>query len=267
MIDVEASLDAKGTLTSWHFININSGGAAVDTPYRTGKSRCRFVPSDSPLRQGSYRALAATANNFARECFMDELAAAAGADPLEFRLAHLEQPAAPRRAGGGRPAVRLARAGEASGGRTSAWGWPAARRRARTWPPASRSPIDRAQGRIVVRRVCEVFECGAILNPDNLPPQVQGCIIMGLGPALREEMRFENGKMLNAQLRALPRAAVQRRAGARHPPAEPARPAVGRRRRDADHRHRAGHRQRRLPRHRRARSARCRSARPRPRSM
>jgi isoquinoline 1-oxidoreductase subunit beta len=49
-----------------------------------------------------------------------------------------------------------------------------------------------------VRQVCEVFECGAILNPDNLLTQVQACIVMGLGPALREEMRFADGKMRNA---------------------------------------------------------------------
>jgi len=50
----------------------------------------------------------------------------------------------------------------------------------------------------VVRSVCEVFECGAILNPDNLRAQVHGCIIMGMGPALREAMRFVDGKMRNA---------------------------------------------------------------------
>ena len=62
----------------------------MDTPYRAGKKSCHFVGANAPLRHGSYRALAATANNFARESFMDELAAAAGADPLQFRLAHLE---------------------------------------------------------------------------------------------------------------------------------------------------------------------------------
>jgi isoquinoline 1-oxidoreductase len=45
--------------------------------------------------------------------------------------------------------------------------------------------------------VSEVFECGAILNPDNLLSQVQGCIVMGMGPALREEMRFANGQIQN----------------------------------------------------------------------
>ena len=61
--------------------------------------------------------------------------------------------------------------------------------------------IDRAKNSISVRRVCEVFECGAILNPDNLTAQVQGCILMGLGPALREEMLFENGKIQNPKFK------------------------------------------------------------------
>ena len=198
VIDVEASLDAKGRLTSWHFININSGGAAVQTPYQTGKSNCRTISSNTPLRQGSYRTLAAPANNFARECFMDELAAAAGVGPLEFRLAHLENPrlravleeAARRfnwreKVKEKRPDVGVGLAcGTEKGSYVAA---------------CVEIAIDRSQqDRIVVRRVCEVFECGAVLNPDNLTAQVAGCIIMGLGPALREEMRFDGGKMRNA---------------------------------------------------------------------
>ena len=58
--------------------------------------------------------------------------------------------------------------------------------------------LDRKTRQIEVRQVTEVFECGAILNPDNLLSQVQSCILMGMGPALREEMRFENGQMQNA---------------------------------------------------------------------
>jgi isoquinoline 1-oxidoreductase len=197
LIEVEATLNARGVLTSWHFLNINSGGAAVDTPYRAGKTRCRYVASDPPLRQGSYRTLAATANNFAREAFMDELAAAAGMDPLDFRLAHLENPrlravleqAAQRfnwreRVQQKQPDVGVGLAcGTENGSYVAA---------------CAEIVVDRTHDRIVVRRVCEVFECGAILNPDNLLSQVQGCILMGMGPALREEMRFQDGKMRNA---------------------------------------------------------------------
>jgi isoquinoline 1-oxidoreductase len=57
------------------------------------------------------------------------------------------------------------------------------------------------ESKIMVQRVCQVYECGAILNPENLLSQVQGALIMGLGPALREEMRFEKGEMLNASFR------------------------------------------------------------------
>jgi len=197
VIDVEASLDATGKLTSWHFININSGGAAVDTPYRAGKARCRFVGSNPPLRQGSYRTLAATANNFARESFMDELAAASGADPLDFRLAHSEHPrlrAVLEEAAkhfNWRERVKQERTGLGVGLAcgTEKGSYVAA---------CVEVAVDHEQDKITVGRVCEVFECGAVVNPDNLLAQVQGCIIMGLGPALREEMRFAEGQMRNA---------------------------------------------------------------------
>lgn len=200
VIEIEASLNGQGRLTSWHFLNINSGGASIETPYQTGRSRCQFVPSNPPLRQGSYRTLAATANNFAREAFMDELAAAAGRDPLEFRLAHLEHPRL-------RPVLEEAAArfrwkeriqkkdvdvgvGLACG--TEKGSYVAA---------CVEVALNRAKQQIEVRQVTQVFECGAILNPDNLLSQVQSCILMGMGPALREEMRFENGQIQNASFR------------------------------------------------------------------
>ena len=58
--------------------------------------------------------------------------------------------------------------------------------------------IDRRRRRINVEHVCEAFECGPIQNPANLLSQVQGCIMMGLGPALREQLQFADGKILNA---------------------------------------------------------------------
>ncbi len=199
VIDVEASLDARGRLTSWHFVNINSGRAAVDTPYQVAKNRSEFVRSREPLRQGSYRALAATANNFARESAMDELAAAAGADPLDFRLAHLENE---------RIRAVLAEAARQFGWRERV----KKQQRNRGVGLACGMEKDscvaacvevevRPPSRIRVVHVCEVFECGAILNPDNLRSQVEGCVVMALGPALREEMRFKDGVFENATFR------------------------------------------------------------------
>ena len=92
VIDCEASLDAAGKITSWHFVSIHPGPASVQTPYEIADNSCQNldIRADArPLRVGSYRCLAAPANTWARECCMDELAQLAGQDPLAFRLAHL----------------------------------------------------------------------------------------------------------------------------------------------------------------------------------
>ena len=197
VIECKGGLDNKGSLIAWDFTSINPGGAAIDTPYNIANTSILSASSDSPLRQGAYRCLAATANNFARESFMDELAAAAGADPLAFRLAHLDN-------------QRIRTVLEAA---ARHFDWPS--RIKKVTPEISvglacgtekdsvvaacvEIGIDRKAGEIKVHEVCEAFECGPIQNPANLLSQVQGCIVMGIGGALREEMEFENGKILNA---------------------------------------------------------------------
>jgi isoquinoline 1-oxidoreductase len=198
LIEVDAGLNANNSVVAWDFTNYNSGGAALDTPYRIENTRVRFLESDSPLRQGSYRCLAATANNFAREAFIDELAEAAGRDPLEFRLGHLDNErirnvltaAAERfqwseRKKKRRPGVGV---GLACGAEKNSV---VAACVEIEMDPAGETP------RLV--EVVEAFECGAILNPTNLKAQVEGCIMMGLGPALREEIRFREGRLLNGR--------------------------------------------------------------------
>src|SRR5262249_47594040 len=89
VITVRAAAQRDGTVTAWEFHNYNSGPAGVRTPYAISNQRIAFHPSQSPLRQGSYRGLAATANHFARESHMDDLAHAVRLDPLTFRLKNL----------------------------------------------------------------------------------------------------------------------------------------------------------------------------------
>jgi isoquinoline 1-oxidoreductase beta subunit len=197
VIEAEASLEAQGKIATWHFININSGPNGVDTPYAIGKTDCRFVPSRPPLRHGSYRGLAATANNFAREVFMDELAAISGADPLVFRRSHLENP---RLRAVLDTAASQFRWQESAGrkDRSTAAGLACGTEKGSYVAACVEIEIDRQQKMLNVRRVCEAFECGAIVNPANLLSQIQGAIIMGLGAALQEEIQFENGRILNA---------------------------------------------------------------------
>jgi CO/xanthine dehydrogenase Mo-binding subunit len=204
LIEIRAGLDEKGKLVAWDFTNINSGGAAVQSPYEIPSNRAQYVPSDPPLRQGSYRALAATANNFARECFMDELAAAAqgapGADPLAFRLAHLGNPRLRAVLETAATRFDFSRRQQQKKDANVGVGLACGTEKGSYVAACVEIAVDREQGTVTVRRVCEVFECGAIQNPENLRRQVAGCIIMGLGPALREEIRFEGGKVLNGNL-------------------------------------------------------------------
>ena len=88
LIEVKARV-RNGLLGMWYFTNYNAGSSALDTPYEVPNGSIRFLTTDSPLRQGSYRALASTANTFARESAMDELAEKAAVGSLEFRLSHL----------------------------------------------------------------------------------------------------------------------------------------------------------------------------------
>ena len=127
VIEIASGMSADGLLTAWDFVNHHSGRAAIEGVYRIANNRTQFVTLTPPLRSGSYRALAATANNFAREVHIDELASLAKMDPLAFRLKNIENP---------RARAVLEAAAERFG-----WGEAAQRRRA---APASPSASTRA---------------------------------------------------------------------------------------------------------------------------
>jgi nicotinate dehydrogenase subunit B len=199
VIDITAGATRDGTLTAWECHNYNSGASALRTPYAVPNQRAVFHTCESPLRQGSYRALAATANHFARESHLDEMAHALRLDPLAFRLRNLRDArlravleAAARRFGwgGARPA-----AGHGFGlaGGTEKGSYVAA---------CAEVAVDRPGGRVRVVRVVTAFECGAVLNPEHLKNQVEGATVMGLGGALFEAIDFANGRILNPRFSA-----------------------------------------------------------------
>jgi CO/xanthine dehydrogenase Mo-binding subunit/aerobic-type carbon monoxide dehydrogenase small subunit (CoxS/CutS family) len=196
-IDAAAAADAGGALTAWSFTNLNSGAAGIMTPYRIPNQHLAYQPADAPLSQGSYRALAATANNFARESLMDEMAAAAGADPVAFRLAHLDDTrlAAVLRAAAaeiGWGCAAPSGTGTGIGLGTEKDGRVATAARVRVGP----------DGAVEVVALITVVDCGAVVHPDGLANQVEGAVMMGLGPALFEQIEFDGGRVLNGSMTA-----------------------------------------------------------------
>jgi nicotinate dehydrogenase subunit B len=198
VIDVTSGVRADGTITAWEFHNYNSGSAGIRTYYGIPNQRIVFHATKSPLRQGSYRALAATANHFARESHMDELAQAVKMDALEFRLKNLKDErlravfeAAAKRFGWGARDKTLPGSGFGMGGGYEKLGNIA------TFAEVN---VDRKSGEVKVVRVVSAFECGAIVNPDNLRNQIEGSNVQGLGGALFEAIEFENGRILNGRL-------------------------------------------------------------------
>ncbi|MDQ3328556.1 MAG: molybdopterin-dependent oxidoreductase, partial [Chloroflexota bacterium] len=194
VIDVLSGVRSDGSLTAWEFHNYNAGSAGIRTPYAVPNQRIAFQPTKSPLREGSYRALAATANHFARETQMDELAHATGLDPLAFRLRNLSE-------------GRLRAVLEAAASR---FGWverevtsghgvgiACGTEKNSYVATCAEVDVDQASQMITVVRVVQAFECGAINNEDAVRLQNEGAIIQGLGGALFEEVRFENGKILS----------------------------------------------------------------------
>ena len=195
VIEIRSGLSADGRLTAWDYHNYNSGPAAIATMYDVANQHIEFHPvAHPPLAQGSYRSLAAAANHFARESHMDELAHAARLDPLAFRLKHLRHPRLrtvletaagrfgwARRARGGNRGYGLA-GGIEKGGHVAC---------------CAEVAVDPAQRTARIVRVTEAFDCGAIVNPDELENSIAGAIGMGIGGALFEAIAFDHGRVLN----------------------------------------------------------------------
>src|SRR5579859_4584949 len=195
VIEVKSAMSNDGKLLAWDFHNYHSGSSGIETPYAVPNMRTEYHSVPPVLRSGSYRGLAATANHFARETHMDALAQAVQMDPLELRLKNLSD-------------SRMRAVVEAG---AKAFGWPrqkteegqgfgvaAGYEKGSYVATFAEIFVDRKKNAVTVRKLVEVFECGAIVNPDGLRNQVVGAIIQGLGGALFESIQFEKGRISNA---------------------------------------------------------------------
>jgi len=197
VIEVTAGAKKDGTLTAWEFHNYNSGASALRSPYQATNQHVEFHPADSPLRQGSYRALAATANHFARESHLDDLAHELDLDPLAFRLKNLKDE---RLRAVLEAAAKQFGWGHAKPADGQGFGIAGGIEKGSYVATCAEVEANLQSGRVKVVRVATAFECGAILNPDNLKNQIEGANMMALGGALFEAIQFANGKILNPRL-------------------------------------------------------------------
>src|SRR6185369_4861233 len=190
---------------------VRNGGAPVvhnlDPPYAIPnlKVTSRLL-NDTPLRTSNLRAPGKIATVFAVESFTDELAAAAGMDPVDFRRRSLSDPRAiavleraanmidwqPRRA---------ARAGDRVGRGIAYMRYKNAENYVAM---AMEVAVDRGSGKITVRRITCAHDCGLIINPDGLRNQVEGNILHTLSRVLHEEIQFSQAHVTTVNWAAYP---------------------------------------------------------------
>jgi CO/xanthine dehydrogenase Mo-binding subunit len=149
----------------------------------------------SPLRTSHLRDPVGPQIHFASESFIDEVAAAVNADPIEFRLRHIKEPrdvavikaAAEKAKWETRPSPRRDQTGAKVSGRGIAY----AQRNGTRVAVIAEVDIDRSTGKIWARKFTVAHDCGQIINPDGLVKCIEGNIVQGVSRALWEEVTFD----------------------------------------------------------------------------
>ncbi len=212
VVKISSGIQNRGRIVFWDYNVYFAGdrGAAqfYEIPhhrtYSTGFSYSGSSRRYHPFNTGPWRAPGANTNVFAMESQIDIMAAGAGMDPLEFRLSNLRD-------------TRMKRVLNAA---ASKFGWVPAR------APSGRGygvacardagsyvahmaevEVDRSKGSVQVNRVVCAQDMGLVINPEGAVQQIEGCVTMGLGYALAEEIHFQEGKIfdLNFDTYKIPR--------------------------------------------------------------
>jgi CO/xanthine dehydrogenase Mo-binding subunit len=209
VMKIRSGLTAEGKIVFWdaHFVGPGEREAApfYDIPHHRTLSAGGWQggnpPNMHPFHVGPWRAPSVNSTTFARESHIDVLAAKAGIDPVEFRLKNLTHPRMRRTLE--TAATKFGwKPGKGPGGRGigAACGMYANACNA-TMAEVS---VDKRTGKVQVKRLVLALDCGVVLNPDGLRQQAEGSLIMGLGYALTEEVRFRGGDVLTHNFDSYP---------------------------------------------------------------
>jgi len=161
-----------------------------------------FLPQ-FPLRSSAQRGLGAFGNVFALESFMDELALAAGADPVEFRLRHLKDPR-------GRDVVQRAadkfgwKDFKAGDGKGKGLAFARYKNQAAYSAVAMEVAVDRASGEVRLVRAVAANDSGQIINPMGITMQVEGGVIQAASWALKEQVMYDRTRIQSADWSTYP---------------------------------------------------------------
>jgi isoquinoline 1-oxidoreductase len=201
IVKIRSGITDKGRISMWdyHVYFAGERGAAqfYTIPNHSTVAHATLwdnVPNAHPFAVGPWRAPSNNTNTFARESQIDIMAAKAGADPVEFRLRNLADPKMQR-------VLRTA---------AEKFGWKPARAPgsrgfgiacgvdAGTYVAAAAEvAVERATGAVTVKRIVCVQDMGLCVNPEGAKIQMEGAVTMGLGYALKEQVRFRGGEILD----------------------------------------------------------------------
>jgi nicotinate dehydrogenase subunit B len=244
LIAIRSALDAQGNVAAWEYVEqtvpwtdarltpmlasrqtgikpdengvVLGGGDGAPYVFTNRKSTTATIPwvmTPNPLRTGNLRAPYSQARCFAAESQMDDMAAAAGVDAIEFRMRYLtgannQRVAAVLRAAAerakwqsrGADLVRSARRGNVVTGRGAAISGMAGTVVAQI----ADIELDKSTGKVSVKRVTVAHDCGIIVNPDGLRNQIEGNVIQGTSRALMEEVNFDAAGVRNLNWNTYP---------------------------------------------------------------
>ncbi len=200
VVKITSGMDAKGKIQLWDYHVYYAGQRGSDTIYDVPNAFTTVygagwsAPGVHPFGTGAWRAPGNNTNTFARESQIDIMAAKAGMDPLEFRLRNLKD----------EKMIEVLKAAADKFGWTPAKG-PSGRGygiscgadAGTTVVNIAEVKVDKQTGRVQVLRVACAQNMGLCINPEGSTIQMEGCITMGLGYALTEEIRFEGGKIMD----------------------------------------------------------------------
>ncbi|HXX65156.1 MAG TPA: molybdopterin cofactor-binding domain-containing protein [Bacteroidota bacterium] len=199
VVKIRSGITSGGMISFWDYHVYYAGERGAQQFYTIPNHRTSVYNSGwagaegaHPFATGAWRAPGNNTNTFARESQIDLMASKAGADPVEFRLKHLSDPKMKRVLQTAAEKFPWKSAASPSGrGLGVALGIDAG-----TYVAAiAEVAVDRHSGAVQVKRVLAVQDMGLVINPEGAAMQMEGCITMGLGYTLKEQVHFRGGEI------------------------------------------------------------------------